>query len=110
MRENEKERELLKASRPKTLLMIKKKKSLGYSAAWDLNTTQSHTKLQKSMKESLLHEGQLRKNEKCNKKVKKSKGCRNRFAALRNFAGVEKFRNPCEIAKVHSFHYAALFF
>ena len=91
MRENEKERELLKALCSKALLMIKKK-SPGYSAAWDLNTTQSHTKLQKSMKESLLHEGQFRKNEKCNKKkVKRSIVCKSKFAGCENL-------QPCEIS------------
>ena len=55
MRENEEERELMKASRPKFLLMIKR--SPGYNAAWDLNTTQRQVKLQKSMNWPLLHEG-----------------------------------------------------
>ena len=56
------------------------------------------------MKESLLHKGQFKKNEKCNKKVKKSKGCRNRFVRA------VKIRNPFKNAKVHNFHSAALFF
>ena len=66
MRENEKERELLKASRPKTLVMIWQKslqseeKVSSYSAAWDLYTAQSQANLRKSMNWPLLHEGQFR--------------------------------------------------
>ena len=59
MKGNEEEQELLNASRPKFLLMIKI--SPGYSAAWDLNTTQSQEKLQKSMNWKLLHKGQFKK-------------------------------------------------
>ena len=59
MRENEKERDLVKASRPKTLLVIPKKVPF-YSDAWDLYTAQSQAKLQKSMNRPLLHEGQFR--------------------------------------------------
>ena len=77
MRENKKERELLKASRPKTLLMIQKSPS--YSVAWGLYTAQSQGKLQKSMNLPLLLEEQFRKNENCSIKVKKAKQCRNKF-------------------------------
>ena len=37
-----------------------KKRSPCYSAAWDLNNTQSQEKLQKCMNWPLLHEGQFR--------------------------------------------------
>ena len=68
-RENEKEEEKLKAS-PQTLSMIQQKSSQneenekvpGYIAAWDLYTTQSQSKLQKSMNWPLLHEEQFSQN------------------------------------------------
>ena len=43
------------------------------------------------------------------KKSKSQMGAATGFQAanLRNFAGAAKFRNPCEIAKVHSFHSTA---
>ena len=66
-------------------------KSHCYSASWDLNTTQSHTKLQKSMKESLLHEGQFMKNEKCNKKSEKVKRVKEQVRRLRKFEVVRNF-------------------
>ena len=59
MRENEKERELLKACYPKTLLVIPKKVPF-YSDAWDLYIAQSQAKLQKTMNQPLLHKGQFR--------------------------------------------------
>ena len=100
MRENEKEREKLKASR-QTLLVLKKslhkvkkkKKVSGYSAAWDLYTTQRQEKLQKSMNWPLLHDGQFRQNKKIVAKMSKSQ----KGAGI--VCSLAKFSQPCKISQ-----------
>ena len=71
MRENEKERELLKASRQN---IINDQASLLWCYLGLKYYPKPYKITKKSMKESLFHEGQFRKNEKCKKKSKSQKG------------------------------------
>ena len=92
MRENEKEREELKASSLKTLLMSKKKR-VCYSDGWDFYTVPKPSKITKEPELITITRGAIQEDTKITAEKSKSQNSMNSGTGNGKFAVLQKFRS-----------------